>query len=242
MLFAWSAHRGVPLAIKNRRGSLITNLREEIARFAVEENYEFVLFLDSDMTFPHDTLLRLLAYNAPVVGCACVTRAVPAMPTAYLAPNKPLDIRGQLPRLMRVWRLGTGVMLIKTDVLRKIEEPRFEQFWMPDRRVWQGEDWGFCDKLEAVGVPIMVDVPLSRMIGHVGSYVFDLSDVKEIPSEAEIESAAGLVASSQSERKAAGDAEGNSSGSGTVAGSHHEALRGGGSGKSNGEARENAAS
>ena len=42
---------------------------------------------------------------------------------------------------------------------------------------FKGEDWYFCEKLEAAGIPIFVDHEASSFIGHIGNKVYTHDDV-----------------------------------------------------------------
>jgi len=162
------------LSIQNKRGSMLANMREQVVETAIEQDYEYVLFLDSDQTFPPDLFHRLYKHGKQVVGCNVATKQIPANPTARLKGDDykgvPLYTGPDDEDLVPVWRLGTGIMLIKLNVFKRkgMEQPWFPQRWNEEQHGHVGEDWGFCEKLEASGVKIYVDQDLSREIGHIG--------------------------------------------------------------------------
>lgn len=171
----------IPMA---KVGSVLANHREGIAQKALELDCTHVLFIDSDQTFPPDTLRRLLAWNEPIVACNIATKQFPTCPTARVFSKK--NRSGDLLMtwkdsvgLERVWRIGTGVMLIDTKVFRKVPEPWFPQVWIEEARKFQGEDWGFCERAEAFGFHPMIDQALSWEIGHVGRMNFKLDLVPD---------------------------------------------------------------
>ena len=47
--------------------SLIYSARNEICRQALKDNYDYVLWLDSDMVFPPETIAKLLADGKNIV-------------------------------------------------------------------------------------------------------------------------------------------------------------------------------
>lgn len=46
-----------------------------------------------------------------------------------------------------------------------------------ERGDFVGEDWYFCEKLQAAGIPRYVDHSLSLEIGHKGDYIYEHSDI-----------------------------------------------------------------
>ena len=176
------------LTIYNKRGSILPQLREELVRDALKADATHILFVDSDQTFPPDTLNRLLAWKLPFVACNVVVKTFPAVPTARALD--PLDNRGRVvystgPGLEKVWRIGLGVALIDTQVFRAIEEPWFLMKYMPNN-TFMGEDWYFCEKVEAAGFPIHVDHGLSLQVGHIGDleYIHDYCGAERRLTEA----------------------------------------------------------
>ena len=80
--------------------------------------------------------------------------------------------------LKKVWRIGTGIMLVKMSVFDTIPEPWFPIAWDEELQDYRGEDWAFCDALDRAGIPIYVDEGLSRAIGHVGDFRFEHQHVQ----------------------------------------------------------------
>lgn len=159
--------------VRNRKGSILPQSRQQLAEFALSWEASHILFVDSDMVFPSDTLHRLIAPRKWVVGCNCPTKIIPAATTARQKSTKPAGdqvFSHDKTGLEKVWRVGTGVMLLDTRVFAGLEKPWFPIEWKPELGDFQGEDWGFCAKLEAAGFPIFVDHDLSREIGHVGAF------------------------------------------------------------------------
>lgn len=165
------------IRLRMKEGSILPNMREELAQNALEIGATHLLFLDTDQTFPQNTLRRLLKWHESIVACNIATKQFPTCPTARLFNKK--NPKGDLlltwkdsVGLEPVWRIGTGVMLVETRVFRKIPEPWFPVVWKDEAKKFQGEDWGFCEKAEAYGFRFMVDQSLSWEIGHVGQQNF----------------------------------------------------------------------
>lgn len=164
----------------NTKGSILSRSRHTLVMKAKELGCTHILFVDSDMTFPNWTLHQLLSHNKAVVAANCVVKKLPSNTTARTetadgvgAPVLSLDNVG----LQQVWRVGTGVMLVKTSVFDDITQPWFPILWNEQLQDYTGEDWAFCNKLHEAGIPIYVDHQLSIHVGHVGSYTYDHSDV-----------------------------------------------------------------
>ena len=172
------------LKICNTRGSILSRSRHKLVQEAQEYGVTHILFLDSDMSFPPDTLFRLLGRKRAIVACNCPTKMLPSTPTARLIGNdfsgEPMYSVKDDTGVRQVWRVGTGVMLIDLRVFDKMPQPWFPITWNEELNDYTGEDWAFCEKAQSLGIPVYVDMSLSREIGHVGSFEFKHTHV-EIP-------------------------------------------------------------
>lgn len=165
----------------NTKGSILSRSRHTLVRKAQELQCSHILFIDSDMVFPNWTLHALLAHDKAVVAANCAVKQLPSLPTARQQGDKPagtlVDSR-ETRGISRVWRVGTGVMLLKTSVFNSIQQPWFDITWNEANDDYTGEDWSLCEKLDAAGIPVYVDHDLSRHIGHVGSYTYEHKDIE----------------------------------------------------------------
>lgn len=173
------------LRVANVRSSILSKNRLDLVKLAKKADVDFLLMVDSDHTFPADMLHKLIGHNKPVVAVNCVTKQIPAQPTARR--KKEGDHQGELvfsdegnAGLERVWRVGTGVMLIRKDVLEKVPHSAWGMTYKEDADTFQGEDWGFCEACEELGIPIYVDHTLSRKVGHIGAFEYTHDVVGEI--------------------------------------------------------------
>lgn len=167
------------LQIWNTRGSILSRSRTTLVTTAIEQGFSHILMVDSDMTFPAWTLHQLLSHKQRVVAANCVTKSHPANPTARMldgtSAGEPL-INHKCKPLTRVWRVGTGIMLIDLAVFSEIKAPWFPIAWNQLTCDYIGEDWGFCEALDAAHIPIYVDRKVSDSVGHVGDYTFTVDD------------------------------------------------------------------
>src|SRR5262245_52312506 len=109
----------------------VTVARCRIADIALREpGCTHVLWLDADMRFPCDTLLRLLAHNVPMVGANCRARGAPHHPCARIDG----EIVGPGWGLEEVHVIGFGIVLMTVDVLRwtleRCGDPLFLEEWV----------------------------------------------------------------------------------------------------------------
>lgn len=158
--------------ILSKNSTLLGMARQELVEKAIfEHDCTHVLFVDSDQTFPFDTLHRLAQRQKLVVGANVVKRVYPsgfcAVKGGLEFVTRPVD-RG----LAEVDVCGTGVMLIDTRLFPRLAPPYFCQPWDEELRMTFGEDVYFCRKVREAKIPIFVDHDLSKDIGHVGAYEF----------------------------------------------------------------------
>jgi hypothetical protein len=175
-------------SVHNPRGSILSRSREKSVRYAQERKATHLLFLDSDMTFPKTLVSRMLGADKWVVACNCATKIFPSTPTARIKSKQrkaglPCFSTPESPTLEKVWRVGTGVMMIDMRVFEKIKSPYFEIRWNQGLDDYTGEDWRFCELLEEKGIARWVDHPLSLEIGHIGSFSYEHDVVQVLPKE-----------------------------------------------------------
>jgi hypothetical protein len=154
--------------------TVLLTQRERLALEAQNIGAEYMLWLDSDMTFPATTALRLLAHNENVVAANYIRRQLPAKGVAYEtigAWEEPLPFEIQ-DDLVPVEGVGMGCMLVKTSILQEIEQPWFEFKWTPESNDHLGEDMMFCQKMAEQGYQVKIDTNLSMEMRHLGTWAF----------------------------------------------------------------------
>lgn len=160
--------------VTNVRGSILPNLRLKGLKAAKQVNATHLLYLDSDHTFPPDTLNRLLKHGKDCVAANCVTKTIPAMTTARSynedPQGAPVFSDPESIGLERVWRVGTGVMLLSRRAYLQIPHDSFSMIYKPETDTYQGEDWTLCEAMERRNIPIYIDHRLSHEIGHIGNF------------------------------------------------------------------------
>lgn len=173
---------GVQVNLINYRSSAIAKLRQDIVEEAQRLKLDYLLFVDSDQTFPPDLARRLLSRGKDVIGCNIAVKRLPSLPTARkFEPKWPLvgDIVYTTPEstgVEKIWKLGFGVMLIKMSVFDKLKKPYFNFGWN-EVAGFVGEDWYFCELLNRAGIDLWIDHDASKEVGHAGTYLFTHNDV-----------------------------------------------------------------
>jgi hypothetical protein len=175
---------GTQLGLTMAAGTYVHSARQELVEALVQQGVSHILWIDSDMSFPKDALIRLMERNEPVVG---INYSLRGLPPDYVAikrigvPSEKLATTEDSTGLEQVEALGFGLVLTRIDALRKLppmaDGPWFNFDWLNESRQWVGEDVYFCKLLGAAGVPIHVDHDLSKECSHIGSFEYTLAGV-----------------------------------------------------------------
>ena len=143
----------------------IDQMRNLIVRKALEISCTHVLFLDADMTYPVDTIPRLLESGKEVVGALCFKRWPPFTPTLFCGEPEKLWQLDEYPEgLVKVTATGTGCLLVDCKVFEEMEYPWFAFDHTQDGGPI-GEDVNFCYKAGRLGYPVFVDTRIKT--GHL---------------------------------------------------------------------------
>lgn len=126
--------------------------------------------IDSDMVFPPDAIMRLLAHldraskkeHLAMVGVEYPTRREPARSTARY-----LDSASK--GLVEVESMGFGLVAMRVQLMKKLPRPRFDFTYNKKDGSWEGEDVRFCRLLREAGYSIAVDADLSREVKHIAT-------------------------------------------------------------------------
>lgn len=164
-------------SVVNERGSLITMQRESLADIGLAKGAEYLLWLDSDMRFPHDLFCRLRAHEEPIVGCNYVKRIVPATPNTKKMNGKLMVTGEHSTGLEEASSAGFGAVLMHRSVFNDLPKPWFDTVWYrktPESDLeMMGEDVFFFRKVRALkNIPLWIDHDTSKLIGHVGSFEY----------------------------------------------------------------------
>ena len=182
-------------AVTFKIGSLIYAARNEMATEAIKMDADYIMWFDSDMTFPPDTISRLFETmektGADIVSGLYYRRVAPFTPVIYdklefdeqgrctweefkETPTEPFEIAG----------CGFGCVLADTEAFISVLA-RFGHAFTPIGGT--GEDLSFCWRARQCGYKIVCDpnIPL----GHVG-YTVITGEYYESFKEAAVQKAA----------------------------------------------------
>ena len=153
--------------------SILPFSRQVLAKTALERGATHMLWIDSDMEFPADMLLRFMRHSEPIIGINAMSRRKPYRCTAQTAPAEPLTTTPDSTGLEKVYRMGFGVVWIASEVFEKMELPWFDFEWLPEQSIFRGEDFVFFGKAKALGYECYVDHDISKTVFHNGSFGFN---------------------------------------------------------------------
>jgi len=192
--FYGNAPAGTAMHVNFRNGTLIADQRCKLVEMSLGQDCDYVLFLDSDMTFPANLVERMVAHDKDIVACNYATRRLPVKTVAFKSFEN-LENMYSLGKggLEECDAVGMGVMLVKAEVFRKLKYPWFQIHYMPNARIWMGEDMYFCKLAKAGGYKIWIDHSLSNEVGHSGSFVFLHDHTADAAQENDVAEAARLI-------------------------------------------------
>jgi hypothetical protein len=157
------------------RGTILPRARAALVNAALEKGCSHILWLDTDMRFPKDTLTRLLSHQTPVVACNYPTRQMPIEPTAKGMDFSPV-FGGE--GLVDVRVCGMGVMLTDVEVFTKMGKPYFALGYNKKQDDYAGEDAYFCETARKHGFRILIDSELSEAVEHCGALRYTMQHAR----------------------------------------------------------------
>ena len=164
-------------------GTLVYTARTLIANKAVELGFDRVLWIDADMTFKEDALIRLSEDIDQGLDMVCgiyFTRKPPVLPSIHrylkweVKPDGWVDTDCRCytdyPKdsLFKIACCGFGFVMTSTKLLKDMNDKYGSPFYP---LMGMGEDTTFCWRATQNGYKIFCD---SRVkIGHIGQYEFN---------------------------------------------------------------------
>jgi len=157
-------------------GYNIEQIRNLIAHWGL--HYDYLFCVDSDIAFPPDTLKRLLKADKDVISGVYIQRKEGQEIVELYHENKHGGVSNipfhklQPPDLYKIAACGFGCVLIKREVLAKMEYPHFVYKSALDHKDTISEDVYFCKKARDNGFTIWADS--SILCDHIGQTHFAL--------------------------------------------------------------------
>jgi len=169
----------------------IDRTRSDVATKALEDGFDELMWIDSDIDFDPDAVDRLRAHDLPVVGGVYAKKGVQELALG-IEPGTREVVLGEGGGLLDVRYAATGFLLLQRlvfeDVQRHFGLPvcntqfgvRCVPYFLPmvishgDGFWYLGEDYSFCERARQAGHKIVVDTTIR--LGHVGKYTYGWED------------------------------------------------------------------
>lgn len=177
-----------------RNESLITRARNILTAMFLDSDCTHLMFIDSDIEFQPEAIIRALAYDKDIIAGAYPKKALPVQ---YAINFKFIDKDRRQIRVengaAEVLDASTGFFLIKRETIEKMMaahpelhyrndsniDPKlnkycyalFDTILDPDDNRYLSEDYTFCRRWQKLGGEIWLD--LNTKLNHVGSYTFE---------------------------------------------------------------------
>lgn len=193
------AQNGIRTQIRYLPGeSLVTRARNRlVAEFMADTNFTHLQFVDCDLAFDADAILKMVTHDVDLVGGAYPKKGDPAKPdfVVNFIPGSAdrLEVR---KGLIKVVEVPTGFMCIKRTALQRLMDAHPEwhcrmsskitaeqlpysyalfdcgiRSYEPGGEKWYlSEDWEFCRRMADIGIDIWLDPSIE--FTHIGTYGF----------------------------------------------------------------------
>lgn len=159
--------------------SLIQRARNDLLAHAIEDDYDGILWIDSDMTWDSNWAIDIVNSGKDVIGLPCPLKN--HNEDGYNVWCSPQDLLST-ERYMEVTWVGTGFLYMSRDAMQYLWDsaeiytsPENKKKWVFDTPIrdgsFTGEDVAICHKLREGGFRIFIDP--SKTCGHVGVHKFD---------------------------------------------------------------------
>jgi hypothetical protein len=157
-------------------GALVDEARNHLVRVAFETNPDVthLMWIDSDVVPPPDTLERLLGHDKQIVGGIYHQKELPHHPLVYdLDPYRLVESSFSGGELRKVGGIGLGCALVRAETY-KLMSQHFQDIRWHELSYGTGEDVHFFERCRKIGVEVWLD-PTIRC-GHVRDQMLTSDD------------------------------------------------------------------
>jgi glycosyltransferase involved in cell wall biosynthesis/GT2 family glycosyltransferase/ubiquinone/menaquinone biosynthesis C-methylase UbiE len=156
-------------------GYNVAQVRNKLCDMAIQGNYDYIFWVDSDVVIPRNTLIQLLSHTENIVAGWYVQKTTDSdSPEVFLLNGNGTrrayinEVKGK--GLIDVGAVGFGCVLSKVSVVKDVGYPQFEYFNALDHKNTISEDSDFCKKARDKGYKIKVDTSL--ICEHIGRHIY----------------------------------------------------------------------
>lgn len=100
----------------------IADARNEIVQFALDQDANYIYWLDDDVIAPGDSFLKLWRHQKDIINGVYWSKSNPPMPLIFRGHLDGPYWNWHIGDLIEIDAAGNGLTLVKTDVYRKIEK------------------------------------------------------------------------------------------------------------------------
>lgn len=172
--------------------SLVYDARNNLARYAIANKFDYVLWIDSDMTFDADLAVRMFESlgDKHYLSALCFGRRPPFRPCIYkklemteeeLGPHPHAEVYEDYPRdsLFEIAGSGYGCVLQSVEML-DVMQGVYGHAFFPYQGF--GEDLTFCYRAQAIDYKMYCDSSIK--VGHIMNTIIDESFRDRLPTSA----------------------------------------------------------
>lgn len=144
----------------------IADARNEIVEFALQQNANYIFWVDDDVIAPPDAFLKLYNHQKDIINGVYWSKSNPTMPLLFRNHLEGPYWDWHVGDLIEIDAAGSGLTLVKTDVYRKITEKVGGPWYSTDYSSFPGvkgtpanntEDLYFYWKAKKAGYQIWAD-------------------------------------------------------------------------------------
>jgi len=150
------------------KGCDVNHIRNLAIDFAISNNYDFLVQLDTDHTYPPSFILQLLSHNKDFVTGLTMNRTTPLTLTQFkkITLGKKINRKSNIVKpngkLVRIEASGPVGMCMSVEALKNVGRPWFKMEYggEEDNTFDTGGDLHFCKKLKEKGFEVWCDTSL----------------------------------------------------------------------------------
>jgi len=154
--------------------SLVQRARNDLVKLAIEEKFDYLIFIDSDQEWNPEWIFKLIAYKEDVIGATVVKKSDNI---AFNVKALKDGLKQQQNGLIEVECVGTGFLKISKKALQKVWDisPEYKNEGKTCRMVFDvqlvdgelvSEDNVFCQKWRKLGNKVFIDPNMT--CNHIG--------------------------------------------------------------------------